>query len=636
MGKISKNTSFKINKKIVFFSIAIILSTAIFINVIFLNYKNSLYAYDPMVFSNDTPYSYTKEELDAYTNNDSLLNPNNFESNLTISDYKTDLYKRGSNTSINNSKISVVVSNDDPIVKIVPRQFFEHSGTYLYIGNEYGIFVKTDKISEFSNQSVAFIFDVIRKNGDQFTSSKYDIEIRPLFQYRYFYLTRTDNFNPQNKDIKYDVDSNLSSIVTPAPTLIYKFGGKLSYKYEQITVYSLKDVSIRISLYNEQEKNYGDSGYIPNNDNGSFIVKSSIKFSGEGINNKNKNDISSKIKLQVGNVPLANSKKAEDEYKKYFTSITNNDFTENKKYGEFFSSNLYISKIEQLNNYKILTKSSYVELLSNDKKPLLFGINENNNYVRASFELGMTENWYTRILSTIELSVVSKTKKYDGKTIINTSITNGCSSKNNIRSIKTTELFLESTQMFSLMPEGETRFSFNALNSSEYSITIEDSSNVKVSNNDVNVSFVDNTAKILLLSGENIINIINLNTRRVDSSIIILSDSSSSSTPSKSIFISGNENYLLKVTELSEVKVLSANNSDFGISRIYINSNFEPYVSHGSIYSTSELSHPFSFGDYYIVIKNMISLSRTIDFTISEPDVIILNTPKSFIVKSEN
>jgi hypothetical protein len=32
----------------------------------------------------------------------------------------------------------------------------------------------------------------------------------------------------------------------------------------------------------------------------------------------------------------------------------------------------------------------------------------------------------------------------------------------------------------------------------------------------------------------------------------------------------------------------------------------------------------------------MISLSRTIDFTISEPDVIILNTPKSFIVKSEN
>ena len=598
----------------------------------------------------DTAYPYDQEYFDLFTDSDNLYNSDGDTKsiyNYIDSLYKTKISRIEKIPCENSSKykngnsgyagIICTVDGDDPIVKIIPKELFARRGVYLHIGREYGFYVNTQKLEDNSNQSTVFVFDIEKKLLDPAYPSQYIIEIRPLFQYKYCFLTSDYGFDADGKsysELCYKLNCSMSSVVVPKPEVKVDKGYNTNYSFEETKEYFIKDASFGLALFNEQEPNIDDTGYDRKKDNGSFITGTKINFS--GVSNKKVllNEVLPIVKLGLGFIPYVGNIISIGETIYEVSQNASKEFRDELAYidDDRYSTEYFNSRDEQLEYYSNLTKSGFASLSSNDTMPLLIGRTTDNDYVKASFTLGMTENWYTRAIDSIKLSIVTESTKLSGVSEITSRITAERSTKNYLRTINEKTLSLEDSQSFSMLENGCAEFTFDAKYDSDYNLNISDANQMSIKIDGAETSFSDNKATKYLSAGKHIIRIDGKNSDKLTSYVSITPKTISGSINSNNVLtINGNGRYLLKINSLAHVKRLTTGNSSVKIEAIY-GDNRNSYNSYGGITSASEITHPFVRGDYYVVLNNTLSYQKTINFSIGEP----LTLTSSRTVNSNN
>lgn len=131
-----------------------------------------------------------EEKAERYTDSDTLAN------GIGKIQYYPESYHL-SKTLIESSpkyayaQYSIEVTESDPIVNIVPMEYFINRGTYLYIGKEYGFFVKTigQDFSQFetggyeskNNIVDVMVFDIEDEYDFDQTTDRILVTMRNLF-----------------------------------------------------------------------------------------------------------------------------------------------------------------------------------------------------------------------------------------------------------------------------------------------------------------------------------------------------------------------------------------------------------------------------------------------------------------------
>lgn len=203
----------------------------------------------------------TEELCKLYTDDDMV-----YGTGYTIRMYPTDLL---ANNIDNNVDIRPQVYGDDPIVNIIPRQYFVERGEHFYIGNEYGFFVSTREIeaNHTNNLIVALVFDISSGTDLDQTKNTVVLEVNHIFQYYYAYLTQTDDYyiipGFGGAPVYCDGVSAQGNVI---PVV---HGDNQVMESDE---YFLKDIRFGLTLYNEQELNTINNGYNAHSDDGSFII----------------------------------------------------------------------------------------------------------------------------------------------------------------------------------------------------------------------------------------------------------------------------------------------------------------------------------------------------------------------------
>lgn len=166
---------------------------------------------------------------------------------------------------------------DDPINKIVPVELMKQIGVYEYFGKEYGFFIKTFKSESLDDDtihSIVFVFDIkysMKRGQDGNPDGCVAVNIEPVFQYAYVYLDSNDkSFRMYDYEtpthschVNYSISSN---VIIPHP----KNNGT-SWSYDYWDIFYLKDISVGMSLFNEQALNYQKDRYLWDEVDGAFL-----------------------------------------------------------------------------------------------------------------------------------------------------------------------------------------------------------------------------------------------------------------------------------------------------------------------------------------------------------------------------
>ena len=142
---------------------------------------------------------YTTED---YTNDDYLIN-----SDLKITQYAdsmkhetqkyTVLSKNFSDNGLYTSTIKyaggvLVANNDDPIVQIIPKSLFKQENDgIVYVGREYGFFIKTEPWTDGVLLSTVSVFDIINEYNEDYLKAQVRFGVKNLFQREFVYFEKT-------------------------------------------------------------------------------------------------------------------------------------------------------------------------------------------------------------------------------------------------------------------------------------------------------------------------------------------------------------------------------------------------------------------------------------------------------------
>lgn len=180
--------------------------------------------------------------FDSYTNNDGIIRQ--YVDDYFLQSHHEDDY-----------------ITDDAIISIVPKSLFFIPGEHLYVGKEYGFFVRVVPDVLFINDYAAdvMVFDITHTSPSFPSETTGSVKVEPLFQYKYRATSGNDmGFDP-----------SLSQIVYP----------HTHYDYLE---YLFSETGFKITLSNVDELNPGDTGYDPLNDNGAFIIATQLITNGVG------------------------------------------------------------------------------------------------------------------------------------------------------------------------------------------------------------------------------------------------------------------------------------------------------------------------------------------------------------------
>lgn len=321
----------------------------------------------------ETKHSYNSYNInyDSYTNSDGIIN--SYESSY-LGNYKDE-----------NDKIT-----DDQIVQIVPKELFFQQGQHLYIGNEYGFFVRTyiDTLNSADYAVDVVVFDII-KTIPNFTNSTYSgsMKINHLFEFKYRAVDRSHYSS-------WDAyDPSLDKVVFP-------------HLHYDLIEYYIRNVSFKHSLENETALNYGDNGYDPNVDEGAFFIQTRLNYEGVGLKKYKSEVVADTVSFLFGYVPysneatyLANLLKDGDYYE---THQSNNEENINT-----YATNRYY----QIEEHGQLIKQLSVVPNQVSEKPMIYG---KGNYIESIYVVSYyAEEVPTRYISSVSLEVgVDNTEYY--------------------------------------------------------------------------------------------------------------------------------------------------------------------------------------------------------------------------------
>ena len=570
--------------------------------------------------------------FDDYTNSDTLLNM----PSKTISEYKTDvsLYRSTASIETINNQHSLTVEGDDPIVNIVPKELFINIGDHLYIGKEYGFYVNT--IAQSTNspnrRSTVMVFDIIA-NYD--TNMRYSLRVEPLFQYEYAYLTYGNtpllisNGNDYSVNVYYFVSQ---AVVIPIPRYINS-----NFVYAEVEEFYLKDIAFAAQIFNEQGKNYYDTGYNAVEDRGSFFTEIEYTYDGysrDMINTPLEQDVLfavDTVSLLLGAVSLC----VQDPIISTTASVLSLAFAAGSWVHNFATTNYLIFQDGQLTNENIssgrvyanefpttaegqlntnacLVKSLGFCVNTNGQDTILYGTGKN---ATAKFTISNSGDDYFRIYREIGVQVVDSNGNQ--KSISNSQYYDTYGTPDSIT------LNLESEESIYLLNNGSNTISFTANYLSDYIISVDTTESVLLKVNNEPVNGEGNVFNMRL--NANSLNQIEVY-GNVDATSGVISITPS--TALTNISIPATCTYLLAY-DVDNIfcKNITISNTSAEITGIktFNGSIFEEYMFN-SIYTypASSISTPLTSGMKYFLISN--TSSQEISTNVVLTDVEVLTT----------
>lgn len=312
---------------------------------------------------------------DSYTDSDGIIQS-------YVSDYWGEYYLEDDWTI-----------TDDPIVNIIPKDLCFVLGEHIYVGKEYGFFIRVvvDTIDTDDYAVDILVFDISHSTPSFTTTETGSSRVTPLFQYTYR-AAYADS-------ITSDVDPSLYRVVFP----------HVHYDYAE---YFLKDVGFKFSLDNPTALNPSDNGYVPNEDNGAFMIQTRVNASGVGLKKKNGSFAADTALFTLGFVPylgtgLSILSYAHDVYNGFGNSNYFYYRSETVNNNELNISTFKTNSTDQIAAYGNLIKSQSVKLTSDATKPRL--IHVGGGYVEAKYVIarksGSNYN-KLRVVTSISVSIV--------------------------------------------------------------------------------------------------------------------------------------------------------------------------------------------------------------------------------------
>ncbi len=434
----------------------------------------------------------------------------------TIQDYAEAIEKNktlnGANVVVESDNEGIIarytIKGDDPIIEIIPRNYFEQEGTQLYIGNEYGFFIETTKekyyyfpnpsspsgeLKESKNmRSTIIVFDIDNKVDLKENIDQAIFKVEVLFQLQ-FVLVKSESQKiyrigkySENyyDDLLYQKSANCSfennnqdDYVVP----LYDCDGKA-----KLSKYYISDISFGATLANEQDYNVEDKEYIPKEDKGSFFTRMDYIYDGlyleKGkITDSTWKDIGTKLLTSImseiiGKTPVINT------IGKLF-SISSEMININSQIEGVITDNLtgidnknYISNIryqngeDQIGYYGKLTKTACMAFNSSKEFSILYGAGNS-----AEIQYTINDNRdkdtlpnHTRITNEIALKVVRIMDEN-----IEVKAVNSGSHHYMLREPVEKELMVNSYNLLYLQNNGRNYFYFEPTYSGKYEIKIE-------------------------------------------------------------------------------------------------------------------------------------------------------------------
>lgn len=212
----------------------------------------------------------TSSEQYDYTDSDYLVPGGSY----TIRDYSEQLIASKAHVQhVEDEGYQIADSDqDDPIVKIIPKNLFYTVGSELVIGQEYGYYINTTALG-LNYKSTALVFDIVTEANLEVTTDRVFITVKPLFEYKYVCVSGQDSsVFMDGHEVTY---SNSDYCVVPYASI-----SNLAIRYNETNQYYLKDISFAGSLYNEQHLNPGDPLYDAYEDYGSYFTAFDYEYSG--------------------------------------------------------------------------------------------------------------------------------------------------------------------------------------------------------------------------------------------------------------------------------------------------------------------------------------------------------------------
>lgn len=310
---------------------------------------------------------------DSYTNSDGIIHS-------YVSDYLGEYYLEDGWTI-----------TDDPIVNIIPKELCFILGEHIYVGREYGFFIRVvvDTVNTSGYAADVLVFDIIHTTPSFSVNETGSSKVVPLFQYTY----RATDVN----SIVTDVDPTLSRVVFP----------HAHYDYAE---YHLKDVGFKFSLDNPTALNPDDSGYVASNDNGAFMIQTRVNASGVGLKKKNGSFAADTAMFALGFVPYLGTGLSVFSYAHdVYNGFGNQHYFYARPYefnNELNISTLKTNSTDQIAEYGNLIKSQSVKLTADPSEPRLIHV---GGYVEAKYVIarksGSNYN-KIRVITSISVSVV--------------------------------------------------------------------------------------------------------------------------------------------------------------------------------------------------------------------------------------
>ena len=436
---------------------------------------------------------------DNYTNSDQLYAGH---TNYTIQDYKTSLYQTTSSIVSEGESLKLSGGSDDPIVNIVPKSLFANVGEYLHIGKEYGFFVRTfsgsnpstngGAVSLENNNSYVMVFDIENDNDLENQAGVINLVIKPLFQYEYVYLksatANTFHVSNQHERVEENYVHTVSYQNTPTDLVVpvgFSTSGT-SMVYDEIDKYYISDVSMQMSLLNENSLNEGVADYSAEEDLGSFFTAMDYEydgkkrvagdFPGNQIHEFGIDMVKMGIGMAMSFIPGAgpswsmltnglvvenHAVKIANGFDQYYNGVITDVST-----GKITTKDYFPDKLSQILQYEKLVKSVALAINTDENESVWFGT---DNFVKGKFKISQSASVvedieYTRLSRDIGLKIVDKDKPLGEEQVV----TSVSSYDFNLRDKNYKEISDQQTGEISILPNGVNMFKFNPQYSGDY------------------------------------------------------------------------------------------------------------------------------------------------------------------------
>lgn len=585
------------------FKILIFLSAIVVLGLV---YSSTIYATtsSTVVINEMISEKYTESDYFEYGNQ-----------TYSIYDYKNSIAQSNSNlhhSMINEYYSFAEIDGDDPIVHIIPKEYFMVEGNHFFIGEEYGFFVNTFKekyytienifLEQSNFHSYIILFDINRSLDLISNVDKAIFQVTVLFQLEFAYVDKEEDFfcvpwsrtNIQMSDYNSIVVIDSEFTGGNVIPIINKDG------FTEIKQYRVADISFAGTLSNEQELNYGDQGYSPYKDKGSYFTRMDYIYSALYLEDgkftwdpHGRSIFGEIVHAGMGMIPfgIGDVLGAIQTTASVISTISEAISTKEHFYSNdnYVMSGFYQNRDDQILHYNgQITKTCYAAFNSDTINALLY---ESNDYARAEYTIShsalnnQSPN-HTRIQSEILMKVVNLSGDVVGIA--------SDSRDHSLREPVYSEIDLENINNINLLKNGVNYFSFTPVYSGEYQINIDNNEYLKVEMDGImhEGTYISITSK--MRSGLTY-HIVVENTGEALSSEFIISANSNTSN----ISVDRHDNYLVKISDLNDFKNIKFSNSS---AKIMVFDEFFNIIKNNDTNSGYILLNSSDY--YYILIIN--------------------------------